>query len=161
MWQGLSQWEDKECFSQCNLRAALCPRHMLVTLLPLHISWGVYPLALIAYPTNDSWRRNKNANFYLQTNITTVIVQVPEESGVCYHGSSPHPHSLLQCVFCSCFADLTFHCPFIYLCVCEKGRGGDYMVLQAAVKYDLWHHSVLDATAPSLEKGGDRDGGWC
>lgn len=97
---------------------------MLVTLLPLHISWGVYPLALIAYPTNDSWRRNKSANFYLQTNITTVIVQVPEESGVCYHGR--HPHSLLQCVFCSCFADLTFHCPFIYVCVWEGQRRGLY-----------------------------------
>lgn len=35
------------------------------------------------------------------------------------------------------------------------------MVLQAAVKYDLWHHGVLDATAASLEKGGNRDRGWC
>lgn len=33
------------------------------------------------------------------------------------------------------------------------------MVLQAAVKNDIWHQGVLDAIVASLEKGGDRDRG--
>lgn len=54
----------------------------------------------------------------------------------------PHPLPLLLLL---CWPDLPLS---ICLCVClwEKGGGRDYMALQAAVKDDLWHHGVPDAT---------------
>lgn len=39
----------------------------------------------------------------------------------------------------------------VCVCLCEKGGGGYYMALQAAVKDDLWHRVIPDATVASPE----------
>lgn len=54
-------------------------------------------------------------------------------------------------LFCSCFADLTFHCPFLCISIGERRAVADIMTLQAAVKDVLWHHVLPDATVASSQ----------
>ncbi len=57
-----------------------------------------------------------------------------------------HPPSFALTLLC--WPDLPlFICPC--MCLWEKGGGRDYMALQAAVRDDLWHHGVSDATVAS------------
>lgn len=51
---------------------------------------------------------------------------------------------------CSCFADLPLSI-LLSMRLWEKGGGRDYMALQAAVKDDLQHHGVPDATVASAD----------